>query len=132
MGRRSNRKLRAVYASRSSRSVSLADGPGYLYAFLDGRQWKIGMARNFARRKAEWNRQCPYPKRRWMHPIWVARRRRAESLAHILLELVCIDRPREFCHHCWKTHFEKFVFHANRSFAWKKIIRPRLLRAARA
>ncbi|KAJ3766469.1 hypothetical protein FB446DRAFT_825072 [Lentinula raphanica] len=46
--------------------------------------------------------------------------------------LVCIDRPREFCHHCWKTHSEKFVFPANRSFAWKKIIRPRLLKAARA
>ncbi|KAJ3709923.1 hypothetical protein C8R42DRAFT_649107 [Lentinula raphanica] len=37
------------------------------------------MARNFLQRKAEWDRQCPSPRRKWMHPIRVTRRRRAVS-----------------------------------------------------
>ncbi|KAJ3766714.1 hypothetical protein FB446DRAFT_708397 [Lentinula raphanica] len=86
--RRSSRLLRALYAIRRSRSTSRADGPGYLYAFNDrGGLWKIGMSNNFVRRKAEWDRRCPSSTRIWMPPIAVARRRRAETLAHLLLEM---------------------------------------------
>ncbi|KAJ3722352.1 hypothetical protein C8R42DRAFT_641758 [Lentinula raphanica] len=60
MSKRSPRVLHTLYASRRSRSTSLADGPGFLYAFVDrGHRWKIGMTKDFARRKGEWDRQCP-------------------------------------------------------------------------
>ncbi|KAH7867708.1 uncharacterized protein C8R40DRAFT_1075394 [Lentinula edodes] len=53
---RSATQLRALYASRRSRSVSLADGPGFLYAFVEyGHRWKIGMTNSYNRRKAEWD-----------------------------------------------------------------------------
>ncbi|KAJ3850691.1 hypothetical protein EV368DRAFT_66391 [Lentinula lateritia] len=42
-----------------SRVPSLADGPGFLYAFVDhGVYWKVGMSINYDRRKAEWERHC--------------------------------------------------------------------------
>ncbi|KAJ3816194.1 hypothetical protein F5880DRAFT_1644136 [Lentinula raphanica] len=70
MSRRSRRALRILYGSRRSRSISLADGPGFLYAYVDdGHLWKIGMTKNIARRKREWNRQCPSSNRRWMPAI---------------------------------------------------------------
>ncbi|KAJ3718007.1 hypothetical protein C8R42DRAFT_741706 [Lentinula raphanica] len=78
MSKRSPRVLHTLYASRWSRSTSLADGPGFLYAFVDrGHRWKIGMTKDFARRKGEWDRQCPSAYRRWMPPITVMKRRRA-------------------------------------------------------
>ncbi|KAJ3771805.1 hypothetical protein FB446DRAFT_704366 [Lentinula raphanica] len=41
MARRSHRALHVLYASRQWRSTSLADGPGYLYAFCDNaHRWK--------------------------------------------------------------------------------------------
>ncbi|KAH7871655.1 uncharacterized protein C8R40DRAFT_1072400 [Lentinula edodes] len=53
---RSSGQLRALYASRRARGVSLADGPGFLYAFVDhGHLWKIGMSDNYDRRRAEWD-----------------------------------------------------------------------------
>ncbi|KAJ3863508.1 hypothetical protein EV359DRAFT_64745 [Lentinula novae-zelandiae] len=53
-------RLQQMTSPRSSgqlaRSVSLADGPGFLYAFVDhGHLWKIGMSDNYDRRRAEWN-----------------------------------------------------------------------------
>ncbi|KAJ3817569.1 hypothetical protein EV361DRAFT_871176 [Lentinula raphanica] len=133
MPRRPYHVLRARYASRRLRSTSLADGPGYLYAYLDdGRRWKIGMSRNFVRRKKEWNRQCSSSDRIWMLPIAVPRRRRAESLAHLLLELCCSDRPRIYCPRCRKTHMEVFEFSADWRFTWRNTVRPLLVRAARA
>ncbi|KAJ3751713.1 hypothetical protein EV360DRAFT_75981, partial [Lentinula raphanica] len=131
MAKRRTRVLCNLYAHRSSRSTSLADGPGYIYAFCDHDRWKIGMARDFARRRKQWNKQCPFVGRIWMTPIVVSRRRRAESLAHLLLELNCSDRPRLYCSQCRKTHTEIFRFSANWSFDWKTIIEPLLLRAAR-
>ncbi|KAJ3717344.1 hypothetical protein C8R42DRAFT_644601 [Lentinula raphanica] len=116
--RRSSRLLRALYAIRCLRSTSGADGPGYLYAFNDrGGLWKIGMSNNFVRRKAEWDRWCPSSTRRWMPPIAVARRRRAETLAHLLLEMRCSDRPRIRCFRCQRTHIEIFLFSANPAVA---------------
>ncbi|KAJ3709890.1 hypothetical protein C8R42DRAFT_649078 [Lentinula raphanica] len=62
--RRTKHKLRSLYALRRARPASLADGPGVLYAYVDyGRYWKIGMAKEFARRQAQWNKQCPCPAR---------------------------------------------------------------------
>ncbi|KAJ3888006.1 hypothetical protein GG344DRAFT_68345 [Lentinula edodes] len=53
---RSSGQLRVLYASRRARGVSLADGPGFLYAFVDhGHLWKIGMSDNYDRRRAEWD-----------------------------------------------------------------------------
>ncbi|KAJ3738993.1 hypothetical protein DFH05DRAFT_1464105 [Lentinula detonsa] len=76
--RRPTLKLRALYASRRARATSLADGPGFLYAFVDrGRDWKLGMTSNFDRRKAQWDNECPCAHRRWLPPIRVTRRRRA-------------------------------------------------------
>ncbi|KAJ3869060.1 hypothetical protein EV359DRAFT_60192 [Lentinula novae-zelandiae] len=98
---RSAQELHALYASRRARCVSLADGPGFLYAFIEyGHCWKIGMTDNYDRRKAEWDCQCPCPDRVWLPPLHVPRRRRSESLAHILLELKCFKRPRIQCTHC--------------------------------
>ncbi|KAJ3892277.1 hypothetical protein GG344DRAFT_64761 [Lentinula edodes] len=89
MARRSSRKLLALYVSRRSRVPSLADGPGFLYAFVEhGVYWKVGMSIDYDRRKAEWERQCPCPSRFWLPPMRVLRRRKSESLAHLLLELV--------------------------------------------
>ncbi|KAJ3754348.1 hypothetical protein EV360DRAFT_73769 [Lentinula raphanica] len=82
MVRRPSRALHTLYTSRRARTTSRADGPGMLYAFVDpGRRWKIGMTSNFRRRRAQWNRQCPCPGRRWMPPMAVKRRRRAETIA---------------------------------------------------
>ncbi|KAJ4497565.1 hypothetical protein C8R41DRAFT_865346 [Lentinula lateritia] len=76
---RSAEQLRALYVSRRARGVSLADGPGFLYAFVEyGHHWKIGMTDNYDWRKAEWD----------------------QSLAHILLELKCFQRPRIWCTQC--------------------------------
>ncbi|KAJ3858279.1 hypothetical protein EV359DRAFT_69136, partial [Lentinula novae-zelandiae] len=49
-----------------------ADGPGFLYAFVDhGVFWKVGMSIDYDRRKAEWERQCPCPSRVWLPPMRV-------------------------------------------------------------
>ncbi|KAJ3724767.1 hypothetical protein C8R42DRAFT_640692 [Lentinula raphanica] len=78
MARRSRRILRSLYAKRQARSTSRADGPGYIYAFVDrARRFKIGMTKNFAQRRAQWDKQCPSSTRRWLTPIAVKRRRRA-------------------------------------------------------
>ncbi|KAJ3817491.1 hypothetical protein F5880DRAFT_1511734 [Lentinula raphanica] len=132
MSRRSRRMLGALYAFRRARPTSRADGPGYLYAYIDNEHlFKIGMTKDFVRRKAEWDRRCPSSNRKWMPPIPVARRRRAESLAHLLLELWCTSRPRTYCLHCRKTHVEIFVFSSESSVAWEEIVYPLLIRAAR-
>ncbi|KAJ3963340.1 hypothetical protein EV361DRAFT_967699 [Lentinula raphanica] len=134
MGRkRSSGVLRRLYATRRTRSTSIADGPGFLYAYIDhGRQWKVGMTCNFERRKMEWDRQCPSSKRRWMPPIAVLRRRRAETLAHLLLENRCSERPRIYCPRCRKTHIEIFRFKADWRLTWRNIVQPLLIKAARA
>ncbi|KAJ3735582.1 hypothetical protein DFJ43DRAFT_1037047 [Lentinula guzmanii] len=76
--RRPTLKLRALYALRRARATSLADRPGFLYAFVDrGRDWKLGMTSDFDRQKAQWDKECPCAHRRWLPPIRVSRRRRA-------------------------------------------------------
>ncbi|KAJ3967700.1 hypothetical protein EV361DRAFT_871425 [Lentinula raphanica] len=122
MPRRSKSAIHSLYASRKSRPTSTADGPGYLYAFSDtGHRWKVGMTHNFARRKRQWDRQCPCPSRRWKDPIAVPRRRRAGRVTIALILL----RGR-------KIHCEVFTFTTNRTFTWKRIIRPLLFEAAKA
>ncbi|KAJ4498600.1 hypothetical protein C8R41DRAFT_864500 [Lentinula lateritia] len=100
MTRRSNRKLHALYMSRRFRVPSPADGPGFLYAFVDsGVSWKLGMTIDYDRRKAEWERQCPCPGRVWLPPMRVLRRRKSGSKAHIEIFLIpghCVilkDKP---------------------------------------
>ncbi|KAJ3838271.1 hypothetical protein F5878DRAFT_661341 [Lentinula raphanica] len=136
MPKRSSRMLLILYASRRSRPPSLADGPGFLYAFVDrGRRWKIGMSKNFVRRKREWNRQCPSSDRRWMMPVAVKRRRRAESLVHLLLEFWSSDRPRTRCTQCQQTHMEIFEFNefnADSRLVWESIVHSLLVKASTA
>ncbi|KAJ4468450.1 hypothetical protein C8J55DRAFT_492448 [Lentinula edodes] len=95
--RRSSEDLRRRYDMRAMRGISDADGQGYLYAYVDDDEWKVGLTNNFVRRQEEWNRSCPCPWRTWLLPIRVANRRRAEALAHLLLEMECLDRPRTYC-----------------------------------
>ncbi|KAJ3731760.1 hypothetical protein DFJ43DRAFT_1039791 [Lentinula guzmanii] len=89
--RRLTLKLRALYASRRARATSLADRPGYLYAFVDrGRYWKLGMTSDFERRKAQWDNECSRTHRRWLPPVRVMRRQRAgpNNIALIVGELI--------------------------------------------
>ncbi|KAJ3818645.1 hypothetical protein F5880DRAFT_1682578 [Lentinula raphanica] len=109
MARRSHRQISTLYVSHQSRSTTLADGSGFLYAFVDrGHSWKIGMSNNFARRKREWDRQCPSSSRRWMPPIRVKRRRRAgnftisgssltRTLVHRSTPRLLFSMPQESC-----------------------------------
>ncbi|KAJ3884149.1 hypothetical protein GG344DRAFT_84495 [Lentinula edodes] len=54
MARRSSHSLHALYTSRRSRLPLPADGPGFLYAFVDSDvYWKVGMTSDYDRRKAE-------------------------------------------------------------------------------
>ncbi|KAJ3819177.1 hypothetical protein F5880DRAFT_1679100 [Lentinula raphanica] len=93
--------LRALYAFRRARATSSADGGGFLYAFVDhGYRWKVGMSPDFERSRKEWDQQCPCEDRIRMNPIATTRRRRAESLAHLSLELECSERPKDYCRHC--------------------------------
>ncbi|KAJ3709991.1 hypothetical protein DFJ43DRAFT_1162335 [Lentinula guzmanii] len=73
--RRPTLKLRALYALRRARATSLADGPGFLYAFVDrGRDWKLGMTSDFDRRKAQWDKECPYEEpdtSNWKSNAWI-------------------------------------------------------------
>ncbi|KAJ3884841.1 hypothetical protein GG344DRAFT_71031 [Lentinula edodes] len=101
MARRSFHRLLQLLLSRLARVISPADGPGFLYAFVDGGVlWKIGMTKDFHRRRAEWDNQCPFPGRIWMAPVPTMTRRRAESIAHLALEDSCLDRPRLWCNNC--------------------------------
>ncbi|KAJ4466776.1 hypothetical protein C8R41DRAFT_871519 [Lentinula lateritia] len=103
----------------------------FLYAFVDGGVlWKIGMTKDFDRRRAEWDNQCPFPGRIWMAPVPTMTRRRAESLAHLALENSCLDRPRVWCNNCGRQHVEFFVFTGNPGQVWPTIISPILANAA--
>ncbi|KAJ3830947.1 hypothetical protein F5878DRAFT_648085 [Lentinula raphanica] len=110
-----------------------------LYAFVEhGHRWKVGMTNDFDRRRAEWDRQCPSSTRIWLPPVAVKRRRRAESLVHLLLEINCADRPKVYCFQSQtiyqgrKIHVEVFRFTSNRSIVWPTIVHPLLLKAAGA
>ncbi|KAJ3933657.1 MAG: hypothetical protein NXY57DRAFT_1037451 [Lentinula lateritia] len=119
--------LRAASTSISSRTSDLS----FLYAFVDGGVlWKIGMPKDFDRRRAEWDNQCPFPGRIWMAPVPTMTRRRAESLAHLALENSCLDRPRVWCNNCGRQHVEFFVFTGNPGQVWPTIISPILANAA--
>ncbi|KAJ3753284.1 hypothetical protein EV360DRAFT_87930 [Lentinula raphanica] len=122
MAKRPKLVLRALYAFRRARATSSADGQGYLYAYVDhGRRWKVGMARDFERRRKEWDQQCPCEDRIRMNPIATTRRRRAESLAHLSLELECSDRPKDYCGHCRRKHVEIFLFSDDWVYDWMNI-----------
>ncbi|KAJ3715664.1 hypothetical protein C8R42DRAFT_638932 [Lentinula raphanica] len=133
MAKRPRFIVRALYTFRRARATSSADGPGYLYAFVDhGRRWKIGMSRDFERRKKEWDQWCPCEDRVWMDPIATTRRRRAESLAHLSLELECSQRPKDYCNNCRRKHIEIFLFSDDWVSDWLTIVRPVLVRSSTA
>ncbi|KAJ3809515.1 hypothetical protein F5876DRAFT_66389 [Lentinula aff. lateritia] len=119
--RRSSEELQQRYSMREIRAISNADGPGYLYAYVDGSIWKVGMSNDFVCRQKEWDKDCPCPWRIWFPPIRVANRRRAESLVHLLLEMQCLDRPRIYCPSCQRAHFEKFLFSEPWHVVWSTI-----------
>ncbi|KAJ3925919.1 MAG: hypothetical protein NXY57DRAFT_1043704 [Lentinula lateritia] len=128
--RRSFEDLQQRFIKREVRGISDADADGYLYAYVHSDEWKIGMTNDFSRRRDEWDRDCPDVWRIWLPPIRVANRRRSESLAHLLLEMACIDRPRAYCQSCQRTHNEIFVFAGSWPVVWSTIVHPILLRAA--
>ncbi|KAH7868656.1 hypothetical protein F5879DRAFT_927889 [Lentinula edodes] len=110
MARRAFHRLLRLLLSRLARVISPADGPGFLYAFVDGGVlWKIGMTKDFHRRRAEWDNQCPFPGRIWMAPVPTMTRRRAESIAHLALEDSCLDRPRLWCNNCFNRTVSWFL-----------------------
>ncbi|KAJ3926862.1 MAG: hypothetical protein NXY57DRAFT_1042906, partial [Lentinula lateritia] len=119
--RQSSEELQQRYIMREIRVISNADGPGYLYAYVDGNIWKVGMSNDFVHHKEEWDKDCPCPWRIWFPPTLVANRRRAESLAHLLLEIQCLDRPRTYCPSCQRAHFEKFLFSEPWHVVWSTI-----------
>ncbi|KAH7868669.1 uncharacterized protein C8R40DRAFT_1074639 [Lentinula edodes] len=119
--RRSSEELQQCYSMREIRAISNADGPGYLYAYVDGSIWKVGMSNDFVRRQKEWDKDCPCPWRIWFPPIRVANRRRVESLVHLLLEMQCLDRLRIYCPNCQRVHFEKFLFSEPWHIVWSTI-----------
>ncbi|KAJ3920644.1 hypothetical protein F5877DRAFT_65607 [Lentinula edodes] len=128
--RRSFKDLQQYYDMRKLRGISSADGHGYLYAYVDNHTWKVGMTNDFVRRQEEWDKDCPCPWRIWLPPIRVANRRRAETLAHLLLEMECLDRPRIYCQSCQRVHIEKFVFPGPWNVVWNITVHPIFLRAA--
>ncbi|KAJ3715442.1 hypothetical protein C8R42DRAFT_645842 [Lentinula raphanica] len=93
MVKRPRRVLHSLYAKRRARPTSPADGPGFIYAFIDkGSRFKIGMTRNFDRRRTQWDRQCPSNRRRWMPPLAVQRRRRADPELDALIAIKITTR----------------------------------------
>lgn len=114
--RRSYRILRERLSARIAKAVSPADGPGYIYHYFNS--WfsiKVGRSVNVARRRREWDRVCWNPLRKWKTAIWCSNAHRAgkdfqrnlrftlrsaESIAHILLEQACVDRPSQICATC--------------------------------
>ncbi|KAJ3709429.1 hypothetical protein C8R42DRAFT_649387 [Lentinula raphanica] len=99
MARRPTPKLCALFASRRSRSTSRADGPGYLYAFLDnGQFWKIGMSNNIGRRRRS-GIELPVSYSKMASCCCVARRRRAGR----------------------KTHREVFTFNGIGRSCWRRL-----------
>ncbi|KAJ4480453.1 hypothetical protein C8J55DRAFT_560414 [Lentinula edodes] len=74
----------SVFQLQQRRAISDADGEGYLYAYIDSNEVKMGMTKNFNRRKEEWDKNCPHAGRIWFPPVRVDNRQRA---AHLLLEM---------------------------------------------
>jgi hypothetical protein len=116
MPRRLNSQLRRVLHRRRTRGASASDGPGYIYVFDDSGVIKIGSTNNMRRREREWNRSCHHPGRVWIESFHTSNRRFAgeylfqlnrctltgfsESIIHLRLESVCVDRPRLHCVTC--------------------------------
>ncbi|KAJ3874539.1 hypothetical protein F5051DRAFT_431274 [Lentinula edodes] len=110
MARRAFHRLLRLLLSRLARVISPADGPGFLYAFVDGGVlWKVGMTKDFDRRRAQWDNQCPFPGRIWMAPVPTMTRRRAKSIAHLALEDSCLDRLRLWCNNCFNCTISWFL-----------------------
>lgn len=138
-----------------ARPISLSDRSGYLYNFFEtNNEVKVGRSIDPARRQLQWDAECPNPYRVWDKPIWCPYANRAgrlplnlisfhspaiESIAHILLELHCLDRPRYRCSTCrWiliplsffyscipgnKQHREIFTFHGRREVISRRVRR---------
>lgn len=107
-----HRRLEALIA----KPISPADRLGRLYIFADSiNEFKVGRSGNVKRRQTQWNHSCPNASRRWYGSVPCLHSHRAgnyrltlflkyspavESIAHLLLELHAIDRPRLLCPSC--------------------------------
>ncbi|KAJ3727849.1 hypothetical protein C8R42DRAFT_638945 [Lentinula raphanica] len=95
-------------------------------------RWKVGMSPDFERSRKEWDQQCPCEDRIRMNPIATTRRRRAESLAHLSLELECSERPKDYCRHCRRKHVEVFSSSDDWVYNWMNIVHPNFVRSSTA
>ncbi|KAJ3713705.1 hypothetical protein C8R42DRAFT_646952 [Lentinula raphanica] len=121
MTKRPRRVLRTMYASRRARPTSLADGPGFLYVFIDnGNKWKTksGVEQGVSVSELSMDEARRGQTKAQSGWLIVA----SEALAHILLELACFDRPYDYCPHCRKTHREVFIFNGNQANVWNSIV----------
>ncbi|KAJ3746994.1 hypothetical protein EV360DRAFT_89894 [Lentinula raphanica] len=143
MARRSCRELRALYAFRRLRPTSCADGPGFLYAYVDrGHLWKIGMSNNFTRRKEDWDRQCPSIDRIWMPPVasrWHISFWRFGAATDLVFNVfdvraqsLTIPQLTTNSLQGRRNHVEIFRFAAEWLFVWENIVYPLLIKAAMA
>ncbi|KAE9382313.1 hypothetical protein BT96DRAFT_1010889 [Gymnopus androsaceus JB14] len=106
------------------KSISNADRPGYLYDFREMRgEFKLGRSGNLAKRIRDWERDCHNAHQLWYDSVYCLHVHRAESIAHLLLEIFCVDRPMHLCPTCGRRHREKF-----RLWGTDLVIRRRILR----
>ncbi|KAE9388977.1 hypothetical protein BT96DRAFT_1003702 [Gymnopus androsaceus JB14] len=94
--KRSREFLKRRLEVLKARPISAADGPGFLYPFFETdymvKVGTTGVVRS--------DMPCPNS-------------HRAEAIAHILLEMRCLDRPKRVCLTCGKRHREKFTVQRN-------------------
>ncbi|KAE9394033.1 hypothetical protein BT96DRAFT_998861 [Gymnopus androsaceus JB14] len=127
--KRSREFLKRRLEVLKARPISAADGPGFLYPFFETDYMvKVGTTVNPCQRKRQWNTDCYNPLRVWYDPIPCPNSHRAEAIAHILLEMRCLDRPKRACLTCGKRHREKFTFNGTRQEILRRVRRV-LLRA---
>ncbi|KAJ3803572.1 hypothetical protein F5876DRAFT_54307 [Lentinula aff. lateritia] len=82
----------------SHQPFSFADGPGWIYIFLEGNvTYKVGRTNNVSRRIREWKRSCHTSPKTWLAAIWTPYAHRTERLVHLALEAICNSRPRVLC-----------------------------------
>ncbi|KAJ3924683.1 MAG: hypothetical protein NXY57DRAFT_1083074 [Lentinula lateritia] len=78
----------------SDQPFSFADGPGWIYIFLEGNiTYKVGHTNNVSCRIREWKRSCHTSPKTWLAAIWTPYAHRTECLVHLALEAVCNSHP---------------------------------------
>ncbi|KAJ3858632.1 hypothetical protein EV359DRAFT_87434 [Lentinula novae-zelandiae] len=71
----------------SNQPFSFADGPGWIYIFLEGNvTYKVGRTNNVSRRIREWKQSCHASPKTWLAAIWTPYAHQTERLVHLALE----------------------------------------------